>query len=424
LRPSVPVAAVKALALSCGFDVVGITTADPFPEAEEAMLARLPHLKPLSWLTPARIRLACHPRTLMPSARSIVAIAARYSSVIPQTMPQTKRDASTFPYPVREGEEASEEQPAIQGRFARYAWGPDYHAILADRLRQLVVRLRELAGSGLEARVFVDTGPLAERAVALRAGLGWQGKNCTLLTPEHGSWVVLGEVLVNLELEPDVPSCLSLVRGEGKTGLAIEGRKGAGGLSGEVAPCAGCDLCLRACPTGALCAPRTVDVSRCLSYLTIEHRGAIPRDLRPALGNRVFGCDICQEVCLVNRGLEPPMATLFPPNPCLGPTVNLLSLVSMSEEDFRRRFANSAVRRAKRAGLRRNAAVALGNYGDERAIQALISLLKDPDPLLREHVAWALGRIGGSAARRALGEAWSGEVASAVRAEIEWALSR
>ena len=395
---------VKNIALALGFDRIGITSAHPFPEAEEAMLARLPYLKPLGWLTPERVRLSCRPREILPTGRSIISLAVGYESSLevaehpdPTAGPSPARKRGAAP-PSRRGKEAGGLGPP-RGRLARYAWGPDYHTVLGQRLRSLVAGLRALWGDDLEARTFVDTGPLAERAIAMRAGLGWQGKNCTLITPTHGSWVFLAEVLVNVEVEPDANPSPNLSPAQGKEAYATalsrvgEGAKGLGPSS-----CDNCDRCLRACPTGALCAPYTIDVARCLSYLTVEHRGSIPRDERPALGNRVFGCDICQEACPINARLKPASSALFPPDPSLAPGLDLLPLLSMSEEEYRRRYQHSALKRAKRSGLRRNAAVALGNLGDEAAVPALAQALEDPDEVVREHAAWALERLQGKAA--------------------------
>jgi epoxyqueuosine reductase len=280
---------------------------------------------------------------------------------------------------------------------ARYAWGLDYHEVFKDKLAALHAWVEERLGRKVEVRALVDTARIVDRAVAQRAGLGWYGKNTNLLNRERGSWVLLGELLLDVELAPDEP-----VRTH----------------------CGSCARCMPACPTGALIAPGVLDNDRCISYLTIELRGPIPRHMRPLMGDWVFGCDICQEACPVNRKAVPGNHPEFAPEAGIGPSPNLIELLAMTEDEFRARFKHSPVRRARWAGLRRNAAVALGNVGGRPAIPALVRALHGESPLVRGHAAWALGRIGGDAADLALfgrlqleGDEW-------VREEIELALGR
>jgi epoxyqueuosine reductase len=246
----------------------------------------------------------------------------------------------------------------------------------------------------VEGRIYVDDGPVLDRAVAERAGLGWFGKNTCILTPGYGSWVFLGEVITGLELEADQPLKKS---------------------------CGLCLRCLEACPTGAIVAPYILDNRRCISFLTIENRGPIPRELRPLVGDWLFGCDICQEVCPVNRKASPAREPAF-----MGVRTSRLELVPllrMGDGEFSERFRASPIRRAKRLGLQRNACVVLGNLGDPSAVPALARVLREGEPLLRAHAAWALGRLGGRA-RRHLSEALKMEGEPAVREEIEAALIR
>jgi epoxyqueuosine reductase len=251
-----------------------------------------------------------------------------------------------------------------RGWIARYAWGDDYHDVVKARLEDLRARLAADLGP-LESRVYVDTGPVVERAYAAAAGLGAWGKNTCLLHPEHGSWFFLGEVITNLEMEPDAP---------------------------RADLCGSCTACLEACPTGALVAPYALDATRCISYLTIELKGAIPEEQRPGLGRHVFGCDICQDVCPWNRrrrergeaGFEPREGLLAP---------DLDALAVLDEAGFRETFRGSPVKRAKRRGLLRNVCVAIGNSGDAARRPVLERLAADADPLVREHAAWALGRL-------------------------------
>jgi epoxyqueuosine reductase len=243
----------------------------------------------------------------------------------------------------------------------------------------------------------VDYGPLAERAYAARAGIGWFGKNTNLLLPGVGSWVLLAELLTTVPLEPDPPLAKS---------------------------CGGCTRCVAACPTGAISGPYVVDNRRCISFQTIENRGWIPRELRPLLGDWVFGCDLCQDVCPVGAGREGVSLPEFAPATLGAALPELTALLMLSEDEFRTRFQGRAIMRAKRAGMARNACVALGNLGDSAAVPALTRTLScDPAASVRGHAAWALGRIGGTAARTALTQARDSERDAAVLDEIEVALA-
>jgi epoxyqueuosine reductase len=273
---------------------------------------------------------------------------------------------------------------------------------------------------------------MVDRAVAQRAGLGWYGKNTNILTKGWGSWVFLAEIVTNLPLRPDEPL---------------------------KANCGSCEICLHACPTKALPHPYELDNTRCISFLTIELRGSIPLELRPLMGNLIFGCDICQEVCPVNKLVERRLAmperteaqrlpvtnikrkstiqdtnaTIpqlnfhphdeFRPRPTVGSCPELIPLLSLTEEQFRERFRRSPIKRTKRRGLLRNVCVALGNIGDPQAVPALIGALHDEEALVRGHAAWALGRIGGEQALKALHEALDSEQDREVQKEIKYALT-
>jgi epoxyqueuosine reductase len=256
---------------------------------------------------------------------------------------------------------------------------------------------RSIAALNPDARwlAYVDTGPLLDRAWAERSGVGWIGKNTNVIVQGRGSWTFLGEILTDLEIEPDQPA-----RNH----------------------CGTCARCIAACPTGAIVGPYELDARRCISYLTIEHRGAIPLELRPAIGTRIFGCDDCQEVCPWNRFAVKTVDPDFAERP-EQQTPELIPLLSLDEDGFRARYQGTAIARAKRAGFARNVAVALGNLGDRRSIGALaVALAQDPEPVVRGHAAWAIGRIGGQAARVALGEAVGREISREVLAEIHTAL--
>ena len=366
---------IKEQALALGFQAVGIAAAADFRETEGLILQRIDagRLDGLPWFTKDRARLACRPEELLPGARSIIALGASYHQ------PEPEAGDGYGP----------------RGRVARYAWGQDYHKTLRRRASELLDAISRELGYSPGARVFVDSSPLAERAVAQRAGLGWFGKNTNILTHGVGSWTLLVSIIVDIDLPPDEP-------------LRTH--------------CGSCTRCIDACPTGALVEPYVLDNTRCISYQTIENRGAIPRDLRPLVGDWVFGCDICQDVCPVNRRPADALMPEFAPKHADAVRPVLTDLLQMDVAGYEQRFGGRAVTRAKRTGLRRNAAVALGNAGDEGAVPALVAALRDEEPLVRSHAAWALGRIGGDAAERALRDALLDEPSPAVRDELQAAL--
>jgi epoxyqueuosine reductase len=259
------------------------------------------------------------------------------------------------------------------GPVARYARGDDYHDVMDARLRQLHAQVNAWAGREVAGKPYVDTGPILERDLARRAGLGWFGKNTMLINPGIGSFFFLGALLLDLDLQPDAPF--------------------------EAERCGSCTRCLDACPTDALLAPGVLDARRCISYLTIELRGAIPMDLREAMGSLVYGCDICQDVCPWNvkfaRELDEPA---FASRSAFGAgdaRTLARELLAMSQEEFSTRFTGSPMKRAKLRGLKRNAAVVLGNIGATEDAAVLELALDDAEPLVREHAAWALARIVG-----------------------------
>ncbi|HYK85037.1 MAG TPA: tRNA epoxyqueuosine(34) reductase QueG [Ktedonobacteraceae bacterium] len=397
-------ATIKEYAYSLGFDSVRITTADAFPEAERVIKERIAQglMDGLPWFTAERSEVSCHPDALLPEACSIITLAMFYLTQQP--------------------DEIQDNVP--RGRISRYAWGTDYHEIIKPKLQQFAAWLcayaRDEMDEAVETRLFVDTGRMVDRAVAQRAGLGWYGKNTNILTKGWGSWVFLAEIVTNLPLQADAPVQTN---------------------------CGSCEICLHACPTQALPAPYTLDNTRCISFLTIELRGSIPLELRPLMGNLIFGCDICQEICPVNIVAEKRLGLRntgmgskvtnakqsqptiqvkpraeFQPRTGIGSSPELIPLLSLTEEQFRERFRLSPIRRTKRRGLLRNVCVALGNSGDRQAVPALINALHDHEPLVRGHAAWALGRLGGEQARTALHEALSEEENKEVQQEIQCAL--
>jgi epoxyqueuosine reductase len=288
-------------------------------------------------------------------------------------------------------------QPAFgSGRVARYAAGRDYHRVLGQRLERLGKRL-QIDGIGRDAyRVGVDAVPVLERALAARAGIGFLAKTSGVIHPDRGPWLLLGEMLLAQELEPDGPS---------------------------IGSCGTCSACLEACPTGALVAPFQLDARLCLSYTTIELRGPIPEPLRAAHGDWLFGCDVCIEVCpFAHRGRSGGAGGPRPADLRHHPVFeqfDLVGILELSLEDYEQWFRGTAMRRARREGLRRNAAIVLGNLGDGAAVAPLTTALEDSDPVLRGHAAWALGRVGG---RSELLRALQREREVAVVAEIRAAL--
>ncbi len=286
------------------------------------------------------------------------------------------------------------------GPVARYARGDDYHEVMVDKLRQLHAWLRAQLPYDVPGKAYVDTGPILERDLARRAGLGWFGKNTNLINPTLGSFFFLGALYVGMELAPSAPF--------------------------EADRCGSCRRCLDACPTDAFVGARELDATKCISYLTIEHRGTIPEALRPLMGELLYGCDICQDVCPWNHKFSVPLTELrFAPRAVLdGMDARSLAtrLLEMSVAEYTAEFRGSPMKRAKFAGLRRNAAVVLGNVGSSDDALALIAALRDEASLVRGHAAWALGRLGSELAATALRERLAEEPDADVREEISSAL--
>jgi epoxyqueuosine reductase len=286
-----------------------------------------------------------------------------------------------------------------RGRIAAYAWGLDYHETMTPRLEALAAWLRDVSGRQMAHRVYVDTGAILERSHAQQAGLGFVGKNTMLINPRRGSYFFLGEILTDLVFDDyDQPHRETM--------------------------CGSCVRCQAACPTNAFPRPYVLDARRCISYLTIEHKGWIARELRPLLGNWVYGCDICQDVCPFTRFATPTAeSSLWPVDPDRA-APPLLDLLRLDDDGFRARFGGSAIARIRRERLVRNACIAAGNWGSEQALPALAELLHDPSPLVRGHAAWALARIGGEPARQALSRALRAESDLQTLEELDFALDR
>ena len=376
---------VKDYAREMGFDLARITDAAVFAVDRDLALARIQDglMEGLPWYTAGRVKRGANPQELLPGAQSIISLGLNYYPADPPADPAAAdTDADSRP-----------SGPGLTGQIARYARGRDYHRVMKARMRDFAAGLAARLDTPIAARWYVDDGPMLDRAAAARAGLGWFGKNSNILTRELGSWVFLGQVLTDLKIAPDAPL---------------------------VKTCGSCVRCIDACPTGAIVAPYVIDNARCISHLTIENRGAIPRELRPLLGDWIFGCDLCQEVCPVNRKAQPAQEPAF--GQANLATADLIEILEMSETDFRERFKGTPILRAKRIGLQRNACVALGNGKNPAAVPALDRALQQGETLVRGHAAWALGQIGGIAALAALQQAAQQETDGEVLAEIRAAL--
>jgi epoxyqueuosine reductase len=263
------------------------------------------------------------------------------------------------------------------GPIARYARGDDYHDVMTARLEELHRWLEAEVGREIRGKAYVDTGPILERDLARRAGLGWFGKNTNVINPRIGSFFFIGSLLIDLDLAADAPF--------------------------EADRCGSCTRCLDACPTDAFAAPRVLDATKCISYLTIEAKGAIPAELRENIGGLIYGCDICQDVCPWNvRFSHELREDAFRPRAILDGDARVVAkrILSMDDEAFRRDFSRSPMKRAKRRGLARNAAIALGNVGTAEDIPTLVTALDDPEPLVVEHATWAIERLGRNAESR------------------------
>lgn len=368
---------IRRLASEAGLALAAVTAAEPFPGLRAMLDGHIDagRLAGFDWFDHARAGVIADPRCLHPTAQSVIALGMPYFTGLP---------------------EKPNDQP--RGRIARYAWGVDYHRLFRKRLKTFLSMLEECAGRSIEARLLSDTARISDRAVAVRSGLGWYGKHSCVIVPGHGSWVMLGEAIVDVAIEVSPP------------------------LDRD---CGSCSRCLDACPTGAIVAPYIIDAPRCLSFQTIEQRGAIPHPIRSQLGDWVFGCDICQEVCPYTGAAvvfgDPDFAPRSPE--CVFPS--LTWLLRMTEGEFRATYAGTAVLRAKRRGLARNAAIAMGNTGDRDMVPVLAKTLQEHDePLVRGHAAWALGSLGGTRSRAALDDALSRETNAEALCEIRRALER
>jgi epoxyqueuosine reductase len=360
---------IREEALRLGFLKVGIVPAQPLPQEEHftTWLERGLHGEMRYMERQAQKRR--NPQMVLPNAKSLLILALNYYT---------------------------EDRPAntpLTGMISRYAWGDDYHAIVESRLTRLLdfIQTRDPSLQGL---CYSDTGPVMEKVWGALSSLGWMGKHTNLIIRDHGSWFFVGIILLDTELEYD---------------------------SQEKDFCGSCSRCIEACPTGAIIAPYVLDARLCISYLTIEYRGIIPRRLRPLMGNRIFGCDSCQEVCPWNRFAAKTAEKAFCSRESSIPA-DLVSLASITPGEFKDRFSKSPVLRVAYSGFIRNAVIALGNSHMKEALPTLEKALQQPNPLIRAHAAWALGQIDSSQTLRILTSIRANETDPFVQEEIAAAL--
>ncbi len=338
-------AKIKAKSKQLGFILAGVTTPDPPPHYStfEQWLAQ-GHHGTMNYLATERSRARrADPREILPECKSILVLATPYSPPLPA------------------------EERGLSGNIASYARGDDYHDVLPTRMRELVQFIEEQDGAPVKNRWYTDSGPILERDLAQRAGIGWIGKNTCLINPKSGSYFLISEILLDLELEPDAPFITD--------------------------HCGTCTRCIEACPTDCILPNRTLDATRCISYLTIELKDEIPVELREKIGEWVFGCDICQSVCPWNRFAVEGDPAFGNPYTSLSTLHNLTEELTLTPQAFNQRFKQSPIKRSKRRGYLRNVAVALGNTANMVALPVLQNALNHEESLVRKHAAWAIEQI-------------------------------
>ncbi len=361
---------IKHKAIELGFDVVGVSPVESYPENQfyKEWLAR-GFAGEMSYME-RNAEKREDIRNIMSDAISVISCGLNYNTDNPYSI---------------------DESDKTRGWISRYAWGDDYHDCIKKKLLLLEKHVNDLAPEGMRSKAYVDTGPVLERVYAKYSGIGWYGKNTCLINQDIGSWIFIGEIITNIELEYDSP---------------VPDR------------CGTCTMCIDACPTDALREPYVLDSNLCISYLTIELKGKIPMRLRDKIDNNIYGCDICQDVCPWNRKAEVTESPYFTPRAGLyNPELSYLSQLTLN--DFRNLFKNSPVKRAKRKGFIRNVMVAIGNSGNRDLVPYVVQTLEDEDPLVRAHAAWALWKLEGKDAYNILTEHLNLEDDEMVREEIE-----
>jgi len=369
---------ISALSRSHGFCLSGSTNLSPASTVPQFIdwIASGHHGSMLYLQNNPGYDIRLHPNKLFPGAKSILFLGARYP----------KNSLEALPSP-------------LQGVISSYAWSKDYHEVLRARAQSLVDELSIQTGRPIHARITVDSAPVLEKPLAQRAGFGWQGRNTCLISPTKGSLFFIVGIFLNIPLEPDPPF--------------------------EKDHCGTCRKCMDACPTGCILPDRTIDARRCISYLTIEHKGFIPLEIRPHMGNMIFGCDICQNVCPWNKKVDnTEVLEEFLPGTERMVSPELIKVLALQPDEFNQLYRQSPIRRTKRVGFLRNAAIALGNSHLPEAFPALKTVMQtEPEPIIRSHAAWALGMLNSSKVWEFLSDARNRETNETVLFEIERVLS-
>ncbi|WP_338470557.1 tRNA epoxyqueuosine(34) reductase QueG [Niallia sp. XMNu-256] len=356
-----------------GIDKIGFTTASPFDELKNRLI-RQKELQYQSGFEEPDIDKRTNPRLLMEGASSIISIAVAYPSKMKERVTSKKGER--------------------RGIFSRASWGQDYHLVLRERLKKLETFIQEKVPEA-KCKSMVDTGELADRAVAERAGIGWSGKNCSIITPEFGSYVYLGEMITNLPFEPDTP---------------MEDQ------------CGTCTKCLDACPTGALIQGGQINAKRCISFLT-QTKEIIPEEFRDKIGNRLYGCDSCQTACPVNKGKDFHLHPEVEPEPEIAKPL-LQPILTLSNRQFKEKFGHVSGAWRGKNPIQRNAIMALAHFKDESTLEDLTELLRnDPRPMIRGTAAWAIGKMNGKNSAAILRQAYNNELDEDVKTEIQKALN-
>lgn len=365
---------IKKKALELGFDLVGVSPVDSFPENQfykewlnKGFSGEMKYLE----RNPEKRQ---DIQNVLPGAKSVISCAMNYNTDYPYSIEKTDR---------------------TKGWISRYAWGDDYHDTITDKLRVLMSYISSESSEEITSKLYVDTGPVLERNYGKYAGVGWVGKNTCLINQEIGSWIFLGEIITDIELEYDTP---------------VPDR------------CGTCTRCIDACPTDAIIESYILDSRLCISYLTIELKDKIPTELREGISNNIYGCDICQDVCPWNKRAPTSDKLEFEPREELfNPDLSYIS--SLSVEDFRKQFKGSPIKRTKRRGLLRNTVVAMGNSGEKDFLPLILECLEEEEPLIRIHALWALWKIEGVHSREILVKYQQTETDEVVNDEIDDILS-
>ncbi|WP_027338851.1 tRNA epoxyqueuosine(34) reductase QueG [Halonatronum saccharophilum] len=368
-------AKIREYAKELGIDAIGFADGEPLFETRE-FLAKMKEEGFLSEFVKDDLDQICNPRMVMKGANTVIVCAISYKIDDPKVEEERMR--------------ANKE---LRARLSRFAWGKDYHRVLGEKLDRLIDFL-EKEFEEFKGVKFVDNGPTVDRALARKAGIGWQGKNCSIINQDYGSWIFLGGIITNLDLETDEP---------------VENR------------CGECRRCIEACPTGALVDDYTLDSRKCLGYITLS-KGHIPRKYRKKMGNRLWGCDTCQDVCPHNKKTKAGNHKEFKPGE-LGAYPELAPLLAMSNKGYKKKFMPTPMNWRGKRPIQRNAAIILGNLRKEESLPHLIEALKDPKPIVRGSAVWAIGQIGSQRALDALEKALIKENDEKVREEIRQVLS-